>query len=120
MEAIKALNKGSEPVNFKSFKNLEPGDYIARKFMIVKSRYGKRLKVYIDDYFIYLPERHAIELNDELLDVLNNNLVMLKYSGKDPKNGNRLLIDFELLTIDKDNEMVTVSANDQVEKNDKQ
>lgn len=110
MDAILALKRASAPQNFKSFKELAVGEYIARKFAVIKSTFGKRVRVYIDDYYVYLPERHAIELDENLIELLNNNMVLMRYSGKDRDNHNRLIIDFELMKIDIDGEMVVVAA----------
>lgn len=112
MDAISALKRASAPMNFKSFAELPVGEYVARKFCIVKSKFGPRVRVHIDDYFMYLPERHAVELDEKLIEILNNNIVMLKYMGKDPRNQNRLLIDFDLIKVDSNGEMTTVSLTE--------
>lgn len=107
MEALLALKRASAPMNFKSFKNLEVGEYVTRKFMKVKTKYGPRVRVHIEDFYIYLPERHATELDDTLIEQLNNNLTMMKYMGKDEENQNRLLIDFEIIQADKNGHMTS-------------
>lgn len=112
MEAIKALKAASAPVNYKSFEELEIGDYIARRFTIVNSQFGPRVRVSIKDFYIFLPERFAEELNEKRIEILNNNLVMLKYMGKDIDNHNRLLIDFEMVQENDKGEIVVITIEE--------
>lgn len=110
MEAIKALKSAFAPMNFRSFKHLSLGEYVVKNFKFVKTSYGQRVRIEIDNFFMYLPERVVDKLDNKLIDVLNSNPVMMTYLGKDPEVQNRLLLDFEMLQVDKNGELVKSSV----------
>lgn len=116
MEALHALKSAGVAVFYKSFSEIEVGEYVARRFVLITSKYGKRVKLYIDDFYCYLPERYAEILNETLIEVLNNNLVMFKYLGKDIKNRNRLMIDFDLIR-NRNGEKVVIPVEQLFEEN---
>lgn len=83
----------------KRFDELETGKYKIKKFEIFETKYGKRLTVHCDDFFVYLPKRFSDAINSsELLNVLNekaeNSDYFMEYNGKDKNRKNLLLLSF--------------------------
>lgn len=110
MEAIAALKSAFTPMNFKSFKHLPLGEYTVKSFNVVTTTYGSRVRIEIDDFYMYLPERAALKLNDKLIALLNENTVIMSYMGKDPEVQNRLLLDFEMIGYNKNGEITAKSV----------
>lgn len=107
MNALGVLKAACANKPFKSFKNLDIGDYVVDNFQRVKTDYGDRLRIELSDSVMYLPERFSNLLQDEHLTDLNDSTVVMSYSGKDPNNRNRLLLDFEIIRMDDAGELTS-------------
>lgn len=95
MSAISILKKASIPKPFKSFKDLQEGKYKVERFDLVETNFGDRVRIKTNDAYMYLPERYAEEMTEEVINELNTSSVTMIYSGKDPENQNRLMLDFD-------------------------
>lgn len=75
---------------------MENGKYKAKYFEIKSTEFGDRVHVYIDDFYIILPERFNKKINQqshiEQLNKMNLNLV---FNGKDKQCYNFLQLSFE-------------------------
>lgn len=91
MEALKAA---CVKKSFKGFKELAPGEYIVRNFQLASSKYGPRVRIDLDDFYMYLPERFATALTPSRIEELNKAPKIMVFSGKDPLNKERLLLEF--------------------------
>lgn len=80
---------------FKSFSDIIPGEYIVRNIALVTSRYGLRVRIDFDTFYMYLPERFNITLNATRCEELSKSPKLMIYSGKDTADKNRLLLDFQ-------------------------
>lgn len=97
MAALDFLNSICEKRSYKSFTNLPHGEYIIRRFSIVESRLGNRVKIDFDDGYAYLPERFN-KLLAEHIEELNMTPKIMVYSGLD--SSTRRLVDiFFILNI---------------------
>lgn len=94
MSALTSLKSMCLKKSFKSFKNLEIGEYIVDKFSKVETDLGSRIRIDIGDIYMFLPERFA-SLDEEALAELNLKPKIMVYSGKDPETQNRLILDFQ-------------------------
>lgn len=97
MAAITILKNAGTSKPFKSFKDLEIGEYAIEKFDLVPTTYGIRIRIQLQDSFLFLPQRYAEAIGDQSINDLNLSSVIMTYSGKDPKNQNRLILDFDVL-----------------------
>lgn len=111
MEAVKVLQNAFKPINFKSFKHLAVGDYVVKNFKVVKTTYGPRVRIEIDEFYMYLPERATEHLDEKTIASLNSNPTIMSYMGKDPEVQNRLLLNFELAKIGTSGEIVMNDNN---------
>lgn len=89
MSALSSLKLACEKHHFKSFNVLEPGEYIVQSFTKVKTNYGDRIRIDLDDCYMYLPERFTKILFDDKLAELNRGPKIMNYSGKDSECKNR-------------------------------
>lgn len=100
LTALDALNssniENTEPTGLKyqSFSNLLPGEYSVYNFSNIETKYGRRVRVCLETSYVILPERFTKTLTKENIIILNNNPIIMCYSGKDPNNRNRLIIHF--------------------------
>lgn len=93
--ALGALKLACEKRVYRSFKDLQPGEYIVKKFCIMETAHGQRLRIEIDDStYMILPERFAETLDEEKISVLNQTPKIMVYGGKDSTNHDRLILDF--------------------------
>lgn len=93
--ALGALKLACEQQYYRSFKNLQPGEYIVKKFSLMETAHGARLRIEIDDHtYMILPERLAKSLDEEKINVLNQTPKVMIYGGKDTDNHDRLILDF--------------------------
>lgn len=97
MEALKSACAFQQ---FKSFRELERGEYIITRFTKVKTTVGEgdRIRVDCDGFYLILPERFAKTLTDKAIRELNTSPKVMVYQGKDIMNRNRLILDFKEAT----------------------
>lgn len=94
--SMAALQSACEQKNFQSFKNLKIGEYYVKKFIRVETQHGKRVQIELaTGEYMFLPERYLSTLTDEICADLSKAPKIMTYSGKDPNNGNRLILDFK-------------------------
>lgn len=92
--ALNTLKAACVHKKFASFKDLLPGEYIINKFSIVNTTFGDRIRIDLQDSYMYLPESFLKTLTAELLDDLNKSPKIMVYHGKDSNNHNALILDF--------------------------
>lgn len=80
--------------NFKSFKELAQGEYIVNRFTHVDTKHGKRVRIDLEEFYMYLPERFT-SLTEADINSLNASQKIMVYSGKDASKQNRLILDFQ-------------------------
>lgn len=95
MNAVKALNSACINREYKSFKDLAHGNYFVKRFQMLRTQHGDRIRIDLDGCYMYLPERFAGYLSEEAINELNSVQVVMRYSGKDPNNCNRLILNFK-------------------------
>lgn len=75
---------------YTSFSNLDRGEYPVKKFSLVETKFGGRIKVDLKDFYVYLPARFAVELyTKEVLDELNSQDIVMVYNGNGPEINSR-------------------------------
>lgn len=95
MDALALLKDACMTKSFKSFKHLQPGEYIVTLFEKSKTDHGERVRITIDNYYMYLPDRFNKKLSQEYIDELNKTPKIMIYGGKDVNAQNRLILDFK-------------------------
>lgn len=93
MDALSVLKEFCLKKTFKSFKDLPPGEYIVSLFEKSTSNHGERVKITINDFYMYLPER--FNFTEKQLEELNETPKIMVYGGKDSTAQNRLILDFK-------------------------
>lgn len=96
-ECASKVNPAPIRYTWKNFDQLPLGDYIVTKFVKKDTKHGVRIRITIDNYLMYLPERFST-MTEEVLDDLNKSPKIMTYGGKDANHFNRLIIDFEEAT----------------------
>lgn len=106
MDKLKsACKKTSIKKTYKSFKDINIGEYNINRFAVVDCQFGKRIRIDLDEFFMYLPERFVKFLTDADIDQLNEAVPkVMVYSGKDAENKDRLILDFKDSGKDVENE----------------
>lgn len=94
---ISILQSNSLNKPFKSFKDLAVGEYKVERFDLIKTTFGKRVRIKIEDSYMFLPERYTEEMSEETIDELNGASVTMIYSGKDGNNKSRLMLEFNAI-----------------------
>lgn len=94
LEKLKAACLKKSSKSFKSFKDLKVGEYIVYEFSWIQTNHGRRVRITLDDYFMYLPERFSTNLDDATIAELNSSPKVMVYGGKNPTEYNRLILDF--------------------------
>lgn len=89
MDALEALNSAAEDHPYMSFSDIDAGRYVVHQFTVVKTKHGKRVRVDMEKFYMYLPERYIGVLNADKIDKLNENLKVMVYRGKDSKRQDR-------------------------------
>lgn len=70
---------------YKSFKDMERGEYPIKKFSVIATKFGDRIRVDLEDCHVYLPTRFQTkEFPQDRLDELNKKDVVLVFNGKEP------------------------------------
>lgn len=95
MDALTMLKDACAKKTFKSFNALQPGEYIVTLFEKFKTQHGERIRITIDDFYMYLPERFNHKLDDNAIQDLNKGPKIMVYGGKDYTMRNRLILDFK-------------------------
>lgn len=81
---------------FKSFKDLAVGEYIVNSFVAVETKtYGQRIRINLEEFYMYLPERFQQMLDEAAIGELNLGPKIMIYGGKDIADQNRLILDFQ-------------------------
>lgn len=71
MEAFNLLKKACvHKMNIK-LKDLPEGEYLIKKFYLLQTRYGPKLKLELEDNFVFLPSSTAVGMTDDTIDELN-------------------------------------------------
>lgn len=95
MSALELLRAACLKKTYKGFKELSTGEYMVHSFSKVDTGHGTRIRIDLDEFYMFLPERFAITLNDKHLAELSATRKIMIYSGKDITDHNRLLLDFK-------------------------
>lgn len=75
---------------YKSFGSLGRGEYPVKKFSMVETKYGHRVKVDLKEFYVYLPARFAVDqFTAEVLDELNEQDIVMIYNGKGSEPNSR-------------------------------
>lgn len=91
--ALCALQAACSKKKYQSFKDLEEGEYIVSHFTIIETSHGRRVRIDLDDKYMYLPERFVKSIQ-QYIDVLNKSPKVMVYSGKDSSHRDRLILNF--------------------------
>lgn len=82
---MEALLESCAVRSYKSFADLKVGDYPVRKFGFADTKHGKRLRVDLTDFYVFLPERFQIEnFPPSRIEELNSTDIILEFKGKEP------------------------------------
>lgn len=92
--AMDALNSACGSKKYRSFKDIQPGEYIVNQFSMVDTTHGKRIRIELGDCYMLLPERFVKQLDQTKLDVLNKAPKIMIYTGKDSSQRDRLILEF--------------------------
>lgn len=78
---------------YKNFDDLPIGEYKINRFALVETKYGQRIRVTLDECYIYLPTRLLKTINEQSqIDELNSVGCIMVYKGKDK---NSIQLDFK-------------------------
>lgn len=94
LEALNTLNSCSQ--KYTNFDNLKVGEYPVRRFTIVETKQGDRVRADLDEYFVFLPKRYFDKISEERCAVLNKFKYIMVYSGKEYGNKDRIILTFKL------------------------
>lgn len=94
MVALNTLNAACVHKKFASFKDLSPGEYIVDKFAIVHTMFGDRIRIDLQDTYMYLPESILKTVTIADIAELNKTPKIMIYGGKDVDNHNKLILSF--------------------------
>lgn len=100
MELLLSLNSSAikKEVSYKKFADLPIGSYTVKKFALKETSYGIRLSVYIEDFYLTLPQRYSDKINTEAhVEEMNRTRTRLIYGGKEPGQFGILKIDFKVI-----------------------
>lgn len=109
MSGINILKNASTNKPFKSFKDLEMGEYPIEAFHLIETNYGVRIRIKMNESFMFLPERYTELMTEEAIKELNSSSIVMTYSGKDPLNQNRLMLDFNAIEVNEERELEPMS-----------
>lgn len=94
MSGVDKLNASCVVFPYISFNDLAPGDYIVNHFAVVETKFGKRIRVEIDNGYLLLPGRCIRRVDKATINELNKTPKHMTYSGKDHGQKDRLIISF--------------------------
>lgn len=96
MSALKFLKDAATAQPICNFDDLPIGDYLITSFARVETMFGFRLRVDIGDKAVFMPARFCTPtMTDEKVEELNSGQYLLRYKGKNKKQKNRLMVDFD-------------------------
>lgn len=96
MDSLSALkNACTHKKSYKSFKDIPHGEYVIHRFSLAKTVHGKKVRIDLDDTYMYLPERFADALSESVIQELNLKPKIMVYEGKDAAQKDRLILDFK-------------------------
>lgn len=95
MSALDTLQKSCLKRPYKGFKDLEHGDYIVQSFAMTNTDHGKRVRIDMEDCYMFLPKRFADSLDQPAINELNKTPKIMTYSGKDHEDRERLILEFK-------------------------
>lgn len=95
MSAMNALQTACSKREYKSFENLPVGEYIVRSFTMWGTEFGPRIRIDIDETYMFLPKRFSDALTEAQVTELNKSTKIMSYFGKDVNENGRLLLDFK-------------------------
>lgn len=71
---------------YKSFEELEQGEYEVLEFILADTKFGPKIQVLTDDFYVFLPSRFSQQINTrEQIDDLNNGRCIMIFKGKSSK-----------------------------------
>lgn len=95
MSAMEKLRAACQKKTFKSFKSMEVGQYFIDRFSLVETVYGKRVRVDMEESYMFLPERIFKLVTEADIDELNSATPKIMiFSGRDGGDQSRILLDF--------------------------
>lgn len=97
--ALNSLRFNCMKKKIASFNNLPIGQYVVNKFSIVETSHGTRVRIDLDETYMYLPERFTKLTPDKIEELSKSSKIMI-YDGKDSANKNRLILDFAENTVE--------------------
>lgn len=69
---------------YKSFSELNVGEYEIKKFALVETKFGLKVQVFIEDFYVFLPTRFTNRINTQKqIDDLNKIPSKMIYNGRD-------------------------------------
>lgn len=89
MSALETLRISCAKRAYKSFKDLDNGEYIIRSFCRTDSTHGPRIRIDLDDSYMLLPARISSKLDDNAIKELNETPKIMHYQGKDKTDKDR-------------------------------
>lgn len=97
MEALEALNVlNSCGKKYTNFGKLPIGEYPVEKFSFVSTQQGERIRVDLEDYFVFLPQRYFDNVCAERCAVLNKHNYIMVFGGKENTKAERIILSFRL------------------------
>lgn len=98
---MEELLRACEKRSYKSFKDLQIGEYIVKNFSAVETKYGARLRVDCDGFYVFLPERLSTPkiLEPSNIHKMNKREQIMIYRGKDAEKQGRYVISSLYLVI---------------------
>lgn len=114
MSAMNSLQTACSKRVYKSFENLAVGEYIIKSFTMWGTEFGPRIRIDMDETFMFLPKRFADALTEPQVVDLNKSPKIMVYSGKDDQENGRLILDFKELigTVVGANTVANAGANE--------
>lgn len=94
LEALDDLNNCSQ--RYANFNDLKLGDYAVRKFSVAPTKQGDRIRVDLDEYFVFLPKRYLDKIGEKKCAELNKFNFIMTFGGKEYTNKDRLILSFKL------------------------
>lgn len=74
-----------EKRSYKSFNDLAVGEYTVKNFSVADTKYGERLRVDCDGFYLFLPERLSTPkiIAPDNIDKMNKRQQIMIFRGKD-------------------------------------
>lgn len=110
MSAVNLLKAACLCNGYRGFKDLLKGNYVIDRFSLVDTNHGPRVRIDVNTWYMFLPERFSKFIKEENLQDLNAATVIMTYSGKDQNNRNRLMLDFDVISISEEDDELTAES----------